>query len=114
MVTGANPGQARRRRADQYPLSSELAEPARLRRLQHLKTCPGGLTNGLRGDLREQNTLVIGVHPAYIDTDRVANIQVPKSTPLEVLAITPQALSEDREEALIADMTHAVKTSRPT
>lgn len=78
------------------------------------KSAQWGLTNGLRGELREQNTLVIGVHPAYIDTDMVADIQAPKSTPQEVVAITLQALSEDREEALITDMTHAVKASLST
>ncbi|WP_426134108.1 SDR family oxidoreductase [Pseudomonas sp. PWP3-1b2] len=78
------------------------------------KSAQWGLTNGLRGELREQNTLVIGVHPAYIDTDMVADIQVPKSTPQEVVAITLKALSEDREEALITDMTHAVKASLST
>ncbi|MGB3125053.1 MAG: SDR family oxidoreductase [Pseudomonas sp.] len=78
------------------------------------KSAQWGLTNGLRGELREQNTLVIGVHPAYIDTDMVADIQAPKSTPQEVVAITLKALSEDREEALITDMTHAVKASLST
>ncbi|MGY2232127.1 SDR family oxidoreductase [Pseudomonas tolaasii] len=78
------------------------------------KSAQWGLTNGLRGELREQNTLVIGVHPAYIDTDMVADIQAPKSTPQDVVAITLKALSEDREEALITDMTHAVKASLST
>ncbi|KAF2406542.1 Short-chain dehydrogenase [Pseudomonas antarctica] len=78
------------------------------------KSAQWGLTNGLRGELREQNTLVIGVHPAYIDTDMVASMQVPKSTPQEVVAITLQALSEDREEVLITDITHGVKASLST
>ncbi|WP_017255672.1 SDR family oxidoreductase [Pseudomonas tolaasii] len=78
------------------------------------KSAQWGLTNGLRGELREQNTQVIGVHPAYIDTDMVADIQAPKSTPQDVVAITLKALSEDREEALITDMTHAVKASLST
>ncbi|OPA84659.1 short-chain dehydrogenase [Pseudomonas fluorescens] len=78
------------------------------------KSAQWGLTNGLRAELREQKTLVIGVHPAYIDTDMVADIQAPKSTPQEVVAITLKALSEDREEALITDMTHAVKASLST
>lgn len=75
------------------------------------KSAQWGLTNGLRGELREQNTLVIGVHPAYIDTDMVAEVQAPKSTPQDVVALTLQALSEDREEVLITEMTLAVKAS---
>lgn len=78
------------------------------------KSAQWGLTNGLRGELHEQKTLVIGVHPAYIDTDMVADVQAPKSTPQEVVAIALQALSEGREEALITDMTHAVKASLST
>ena len=78
------------------------------------KSAQWGLTNGLRGELHEQKTLVIGVHPAYIDTDMVADVQAPKSTPQEVVAIALQALSEGREEALITDMTNAVKASLST
>jgi NAD(P)-dependent dehydrogenase (short-subunit alcohol dehydrogenase family) len=78
------------------------------------KSAQWGLTNGLRGELREQKTLVIGVHPAYIDTDMVADVQAPKSTPQDVVAITLKALSEDREEVLITDMTLAVKASLST
>ena len=75
------------------------------------KSAQWGLTNGLRGELREQGTLVIGVHPAYIDTDMVADVQAPKSTPQEVVALTLQALNEDREEVLVSDTSHGVKAS---
>lgn len=78
------------------------------------KSAQWGLTNGLRGELREQKTLVIGVHPAYIDTDMVADVQAPKSTPQEVVAITLQALADDREEVLVTEMTQAVKASLST
>ncbi|MEX5541232.1 SDR family oxidoreductase [Pseudomonas poae] len=78
------------------------------------KSAQWGLTNGLRGELRGQNTLVIGVHPAYIDTDMVADVQAPKSTPAEVVAVTLQALSEDRQEALVSDTAHGVKVSLST
>ena len=75
------------------------------------KSAQWGLTNGLRSELREQQTLVIGVHPAYIDTDMTAGIDAPKSTPQEVVALTLQGLSEGREEVVISDMGHAIKAS---
>ena len=78
------------------------------------KAAQWGLTNGLRGELREQNTLVIGVHPAYIDTDMVAGVDAPKSTPQEVVALTLQALSEGREEVLVSDTSYGVKASLST
>ncbi|MCS4251490.1 SDR family oxidoreductase [Pseudomonas sp. BIGb0164] len=78
------------------------------------KSAQWGLTNGLRSELREQQTLVIGVHPAYIDTDMTAGIEAPKSTPQEVVALTLQGLSEGREEVVISDMGHAVKASLST
>ncbi|WLH92620.1 SDR family oxidoreductase [Pseudomonas sp. FP453] len=78
------------------------------------KSAQWGLTNGLRGELRAQGTLVIGVHPAYIDTDMVAEVQAPKSTPQEVVALTLQALAEDREEVLVSDTSHGVKASLST
>ena len=78
------------------------------------KSAQWGLTNGLRGELREQNTLVIGVHPAYIDTDMVAGVDAPKSTPQEVVALTLKALKEDREEVLVSDTSRGVKASLST
>ncbi|MGY2376389.1 SDR family oxidoreductase [Pseudomonas sp. SDO524_S393] len=78
------------------------------------KSAQWSLTNGLRSELREQKTLVIGVHPAYIDTDMTAGIEAPKSTPQEVVALTLQALSEGREEVVITDMGHAIKASLST
>lgn len=78
------------------------------------KSAQWGLTNGLRSELREQQTRVIGVHPAYIDTDMTAGIEAPKSTPQEVVALTLQGLSEGREEVVISDMGHAVKASLST
>lgn len=78
------------------------------------KSAQWGLTNGLRGELREQNTLVIGVHPAYIDTDMAAGVDAPKSTPQEVVALTLQALNEGREEVLVSDTSYGVKASLST
>lgn len=78
------------------------------------KSAQWGLTNGLRGELRDQGTLVIGVHPAYIDTDMVAGVDAPKSTPQEVVALTLQALGEGREEVLVSDTSHGVKASLST
>ncbi len=42
------------------------------------KAAAWSLTNGLRHELREQNTHVLGLHAGFIDTDLVRDIDAPK------------------------------------
>jgi NAD(P)-dependent dehydrogenase (short-subunit alcohol dehydrogenase family) len=68
------------------------------------KSAAWSLTNSLRLELREQGTLVVGVHAGYIDTDMTARITEPKISPEEVAAQTFDAVEAGRYEVL-ADAT---------
>ena len=48
------------------------------------KSAAWALTNGLRHELKEQGTLVVGVHAGLIDTDMAAGVEAPKVTPEQV------------------------------
>jgi NAD(P)-dependent dehydrogenase (short-subunit alcohol dehydrogenase family) len=65
----------------------------------------------LRYELRGQGTLVIGVHPGYIDTDMAAGVDAPKSSPEEVVEMTLQAVKDGIEEVSINDEARRVKQS---
>lgn len=52
------------------------------------------LTQAIRGELLQQGTLVIGVMPAYVDTDMAAKVSAPK--------LSPRALAEAIVEAIRA------------
>ncbi|OAI58339.1 short-chain dehydrogenase [Ralstonia solanacearum] len=75
------------------------------------KSAAWALTNGLRHELRGQGTRVVGVHPAFIDTDMTAGIDAPKSSPEQVVNEVLRALEEDREEVLVDEMGRGVKRS---
>jgi NAD(P)-dependent dehydrogenase (short-subunit alcohol dehydrogenase family) len=73
------------------------------------KAAGWALTNGLRGELRPQGTLVVGVHAAFIDTDMAKNVQAPKIRPEDVVAQVLAAVEEGREEVLADETTRSVK-----
>lgn len=75
------------------------------------KAAAWALTNGLRHELRSQGTRVVGVHPAYIDTDMTAGVAAPKSTPEHVVAEVLRALADGRDEVLVDDVGRNVKQS---
>ncbi|MEE2978571.1 MAG: SDR family oxidoreductase [Pseudomonadota bacterium] len=75
------------------------------------KAAAWALTNGLRHELRSQGTRVVGVHPAYIDTDMTAGVTAPKSTPEQVVAEVLRALADGRDEVLVDDVGRHVKQS---
>jgi NAD(P)-dependent dehydrogenase (short-subunit alcohol dehydrogenase family) len=75
------------------------------------KAAAWALTNGLRHELRSQGTRVVGVHPAYIDTDMTAGVAAPKSTPEQVVAEVLRALADGRDEVLVDDVGRNVKQS---
>jgi short-subunit dehydrogenase len=60
------------------------------------------LTNGVRIELRAQDTLVIGAFAGFIDTDMSRGIAAPKSPPL-VIARRVIAGIERGEEEILAD-----------
>ncbi|MEV6903500.1 SDR family NAD(P)-dependent oxidoreductase [Amycolatopsis sp. NPDC051372] len=69
------------------------------------------LTDALREGLRDQGTLVVGVHAGYVDTDGSAWLDVPKIGPAEVAAKTMQALLDDRVEVLVDEAARRLKAA---
>jgi NAD(P)-dependent dehydrogenase (short-subunit alcohol dehydrogenase family) len=78
------------------------------------KAAAWAITNGLRTELRGQGTLVVGVHPAFIDTDMTAGIDAPKTTPQEVVRQVLEGLKQGKEEILVDDIGRNVKGSLST
>jgi len=78
------------------------------------KSAEWALTNALRMELRAQNTLVVGVHAGFIDTDMAATVEDSKISPREVAAQTLDAIEQGRPELLTDDWTRHVKNSVAT
>lgn len=67
------------------------------------------VTNSLRVELREQQTQVLGVHVGFIDTEMVADVPLPKTSPQTVAKTVLDALEAGANEVLVDDVTVAVK-----
>ncbi|MGU3502445.1 SDR family oxidoreductase [Mycobacterium sp. C31M] len=67
------------------------------------------VTNSLRVELREQQTQVLGVHVGFIDTEMVADVPLPKTSPQTVAKTVLDALETGANEVLVDDVTVAVK-----
>ena len=72
------------------------------------KSAAWGLTNGLRNELREQNTQVLALHVGFVDTDLTKGLDVPKTAPDVVVARTFDALEADASEVLADERTQLV------
>ncbi|MFJ3231134.1 SDR family oxidoreductase [Streptomyces sp. NPDC086787] len=75
------------------------------------KSAEWSLTNAFRLELREQGTLVIGVHAGYVDTDLAAGIDSPKISASDVAGQTMTALLNDEPEVLADERTRAVRAA---
>jgi NAD(P)-dependent dehydrogenase (short-subunit alcohol dehydrogenase family) len=75
------------------------------------KAAAWAATNALREELRAQGTLVVAVHPGYIDTDMTAGIDAPKTTPEQVVHDVLAAVAKNQQEVLVDDTGRAVKQS---
>jgi NAD(P)-dependent dehydrogenase (short-subunit alcohol dehydrogenase family) len=73
------------------------------------KAAAWSLTNGIRTELRGQGTIVVGVHPGYVDTDMTANVEAPKSRPEDIAARVVEALASGAEEVLPDTRSHEVR-----
>lgn len=73
------------------------------------KSAAWSLTNGLRGELRHQNTQVVAVHVGYMDTDMASHIDLPKTSPLDVAIQTLDVLESNGVEVFADDLTRHVK-----
>ncbi|NNG22968.1 SDR family oxidoreductase [Telluria aromaticivorans] len=73
------------------------------------KAAAWSLTNGLRNELREQRTQVLGLHVGFIDTDLTQGFDAPKLAPGFVVQRTFEALEAGASEVMVGDLTQAVK-----
>jgi NAD(P)-dependent dehydrogenase (short-subunit alcohol dehydrogenase family) len=75
------------------------------------KAAAWSLTNGIRLELREQGTLVVGVHAGFIDTDMAARVTQPKISAADVATQALDAVEAGREEVLADNLTREVKAA---
>ncbi|MFE7776674.1 SDR family oxidoreductase [Streptomyces sp. NPDC057445] len=75
------------------------------------KAAQWSLTDALRQALREQRTLVVGVHAGFVDTDLSAWMDAPKVSAADVAEQTMQALAQDRSEVLADEETRQAKAA---
>ena len=73
------------------------------------KSAAWALTNGLRNDLRAQGTQVLGLHMGFVDTDLTKGIEMPKSSPEDIVRRAFDALEAGAEEVLGDEFTRQVK-----
>jgi len=59
------------------------------------------LTQGVRAELDQQGTHVLGVYPGPIDTDMAKDVPMDKSSPEETANGTLQAIEEGQEDVFI-------------
>ncbi len=78
------------------------------------KSAVWSLSNGLRNDLRGQQTQVLTLHVGFVDTDLIHAIDVPKSTPDEIVARALDALEAGADEVLADEMSRQVKQGLST
>jgi NAD(P)-dependent dehydrogenase (short-subunit alcohol dehydrogenase family) len=73
------------------------------------KAAQWSLTGALREGLRDQGTLVIGVHAGFVETELSSFTDAPKITAADVAEQTLDALANDRVEVLADERTRQVK-----
>lgn len=73
------------------------------------KSAAWSLTNGIRKELRTQNTQVIGLHAGYIDTDLTRGFDAEKSAPSDVVRQAYDAIEAGEEEVCVDEATRQVK-----
>lgn len=75
------------------------------------KAAQWSVTNALRVALREQGTLVVGVHVGWVDTDATAAVDEPKTDAAEVAAQTMDAIARDEPEVLVDETARRVRAA---
>jgi NAD(P)-dependent dehydrogenase (short-subunit alcohol dehydrogenase family) len=73
------------------------------------KAAAWALTNSLRNELRDQGTLVLGVHAGLIDTDMAKNFDRPKSRAEDIAQRMIEGLQNGDEEVLADEISRQVK-----
>ncbi len=75
------------------------------------KAAQWSLTQSLREGLREQGTLVVGVHAGFVETELASWVDAPKISPVSVAEQTMQALASNSVEVLADERTRQVKAA---
>jgi NAD(P)-dependent dehydrogenase (short-subunit alcohol dehydrogenase family) len=73
------------------------------------KSAAWSLTNSLRHELAAQNTHVLALHMAFVDTDLVRALEGAKSSPEEIVKRALDGLESGRDEVLADERTKLVK-----
>ena len=73
------------------------------------KSAAWSLTNALRHELLEQKTQVLALHMAFVDTDLIRGLDVPKSSPEDVVKRALDGLEAGMDEVLADERTMQVK-----
>jgi NAD(P)-dependent dehydrogenase (short-subunit alcohol dehydrogenase family) len=68
-------------------------------------------TNSLRLALAEQQTLVVGIHVAFMDTDMAAHVTAPKIAPQVVAEVALDAVEAGQPEVLADETTRQVRAA---
>ncbi|MBT0773121.1 SDR family oxidoreductase [Kineosporia sp. J2-2] len=75
------------------------------------KAAEWALTNGLRNELFDQGTQVVGVHLGAADTDFAAGYQGPKITTTQVATATLDGIEAGQQEVVVDDWSAWIKSS---
>lgn len=75
------------------------------------KAAQWSLTNSFREGLRDQGTLVIGVHAGFVETDLSEQFEAPKITPEDVAEQAMLGIAEGKTEVLADEATRKVKAA---
>jgi NAD(P)-dependent dehydrogenase (short-subunit alcohol dehydrogenase family) len=73
------------------------------------KSAAWSMTNALRVQLAPQGIRVAGLHVGYMDTDMVASVTAPKSSPADIARIALDGLEADLPEILADDISRQVQ-----
>lgn len=73
------------------------------------KSAAWSLTNALRNELAAQKTQVVALHMGYVDTDLTRGLEVPKSSPGDIVRRALDGLEAGLDEVLADELTLQVK-----
>lgn len=73
------------------------------------KSAAWSLTNALRMEMAAQNTQVLGLHMAYVDTDLTRGFDVPKSSPEVIVERALDGLEAGLDEVMADELTAQIK-----
>lgn len=73
------------------------------------KSAAWALTNGLRHELHDKGTQVLGLHVSFVDTDLTRGLDVPKVAPAAVASLALDGIAAGAQEILADDRTRQVK-----